>query len=108
MQTKFIEDFQGNKIYPGDTIVYAAMSGRSCQLTEGVLLGLLIKESPYSERKVLTARVQPTGRNSRWRQHYSNYDWKNKTQGELPKPVTLQITENMLKVRDGNEVGINA
>lgn len=37
-------DLRGNTIKPGDTVVYAALSGRSCQLCEATVLDVAVKE----------------------------------------------------------------
>lgn len=44
-------DFRGNVIVEGDTIVYAALSGRSCQLVEAVVHGIVVKSRQVEKRE---------------------------------------------------------
>lgn len=88
----------GQTISIGDTIVYPQLSGRSCQMTEGVVLSFRLKSEedhhrPTEERaqdywdahilptlgQPMKMRVQPTDRSSRWGRF---------SRGE-PKPVNL-------------------
>ena len=42
-------DFRGNTFTIGDTVVYPRMSGRSCELQEGIVLAM----KPYTEEKFI-------------------------------------------------------
>jgi hypothetical protein len=69
-------DWRGNEYDTGSLIVYPAMSGRSCEIVEAVVVevyGVVRNEKTYGQRraadgeqpKSIRARVQPTGRGSR-------------------------------------------
>lgn len=91
-------DFRGNVIREGDTVVRAALSGRSCQLDECTVVGIASKDHlerrwhwvwdsiTYAElqddpnRRVVDdppeivqhykVQIIPTGRRARWDQHW--------------------------------------
>lgn len=69
-QTEYT-DFLGQAVHEGDTVIYAALSGRSCQLVEATVIGIANKskqvqiETQYDWK----IQLQPTGRSGRWRQH---------------------------------------
>lgn len=44
-------DLRGNVIVPGNTIVYAALSGRSCQLCEATVLDIAVKDRVVHHRE---------------------------------------------------------
>jgi len=70
----YLTDWRGNECRVGDLIVYPSMSGRSCEIVEGVVTriyeaqrewygfqGIRPENDPWYPR----VRVQPTGRGSR-------------------------------------------
>lgn len=89
----------------GDTVVYPAMSGRSAQLSSGVVeeINPNRKADPLTPEELMkiqargrvgepySLKIQPTGMDSRWTQHYSQ-TWNSKTssyQQVKPRAVTL-------------------
>ena len=58
------DDYLGRTIRVGDTVSYAALSGRSAQQVEATVLD--IYEAANGDVKF---QLQPTGRYSRWKQH---------------------------------------
>ena len=108
----WVRNWLDQAIWVGDTIIYPAMGGRSCQMTEGVVLKIKVMteeeakakfgtRSRYSQEELryftedvplekwehhigeaVGMTVKPTGRNSRWTQHWSSRE------GEA-KPVHL-------------------
>lgn len=102
-----VTDFRGNTFTVGDTVLYPRMSGRSCELQEGVVVELKPFEDfryfdnpkwgeegePRWVREDFTnhkVRIQPT-RSSRF--HRTGTDWR----GEAVKPVWIQLGENVVR-----------
>lgn len=83
-------DFRGNTYRVGDTVVYAGMSGRSAQLIEATVLEIQLVDNTWSQAGDFVQprlKLQPTGRYSRWEQHYT-YDY-NKQATVAAKPVLV-------------------
>ena len=95
-------DFLGNPIEVGATVVYPAMSGRSCQLAVAEVLDFTARTTAeYEEAKakrgeswadsyarageLTRVRLIPTGKTSRYRQHYS---------AKFGKPKIVTLTAN--------------
>lgn len=88
-------DFRGNVITIGDLVLYAALSGRSCQLVEATVLGILDKgpkQYGYGQQtsNEIKFQLMPTGRSSRWKQHWTA------TADEGQRPVWV-MAENIVK-----------
>jgi hypothetical protein len=87
------KDFLGNEIRVGSRVVYPVMSGRSAQMTEGVVeainpptSGTTYFRGSIADRIDAPDRIKimPTGRSARWNQYYSG------THGaKIQKAVTL-------------------
>lgn len=82
-----VKDFLGNPLVEGCTVVYPATSGRSCQMVEATLLSIEVRSQEehealaerYTEEwadnyrpagEPTKAKLMPTGRGSRWKQHW--------------------------------------
>lgn len=66
-------DYRGNLLRAGDTVSYAALSGRSAQQVEAVILEIQ-NVTPEYGKPALRMKLLPTGRSSRWNQHWSAKD----------------------------------
>lgn len=80
------KDMFGTPLEVGSRVIYPVLSGRSCQLTEGMVVEINppTRGSDYPAHRLDAPRrlkVLPTGRSSRWEQH-GRY-------GTDIKPVTL-------------------
>lgn len=140
------QNFLGQTIEVGDTVVYPAMSGRSTQLSEGVVLAIRGRTEEAAERgfkrgrrkvegadrvevhtyhdgtkwtrtvwdyedydkpreewehrihEPVRLKIKPTGRDSRWRQHWSYADQEPNTRAQTlsanaPSVVLVQKGE---------------
>ncbi len=65
---EYITDFRGNNISVGDTVVYAAGSGRSITMIEATVLELYYVDLDREKNPNVRAKVAPLG-SSRWEQH---------------------------------------
>lgn len=80
------KDMFGTPLEVGSRVIYPVLSGRSCQITEGMIVEINPPtrgtDSPASRLDApKRLKVMPTGRSSRWEQH-GRY-------GTDIKPVTL-------------------
>jgi hypothetical protein len=119
-----LTDWRGNPYAIGTLIFYPRMSGRSCEIQEGIVLDIwdVVRDrskfawirfdasnpSHQDTERVTRIKVQPTGRSSR-DFYRSNHQVKRDEHGEVvldengrsvwekteAKPVTLLITEDV-------------
>jgi len=85
---EYDSNFLGQMICEGDLVVYPGGGGRSVQMIEGEVLSMEVMSneewdalSEWHQRQahpgqLMSITLQPTGRTSRWKQHYSAKDEK--------------------------------
>lgn len=101
-------DFLGTELKVGSRVVYPAGSGRSVQMCEGTVLSFEVVSigrhaaavekggQAWADRNwpvgvPIKMQVRPSGRSSRWQQHYAGLEFNRETgewEGE-PRPVKL-------------------
>lgn len=82
------DDYLGRTIRVGDTVSYAALSGRSAQQVEAIVLDIFEHFPSYGDPEI-KMQVQPTGRTSRWQQHWGK-KWDGITWADVGiKPVRI-------------------
>lgn len=113
-----VTDFLGTELKVGSRVVYpAGGKSRSVQMVEGTVLEFEVCSAEnyakavkkggqaWADRyhplgELAKMKVLPTGRTSRWRQHYGNLQYNRETreyEGEL-RPVTLTINARSVVV----------
>lgn len=116
-----LTDWRGNEYGVGDTVLYARMSGRSCEISEATVVDIWEaypdynlrrgwwvrlqegQQPPEGKRTETRVKVQPNGRGSR-NFYRTDYDYVKNAEGDYErvetgiKPVTLNIIANITAV----------
>lgn len=111
-----LQDWRGNTYGVGDLIVYPRASGRSVEMSDGVVEAIFEvfydtdsygwkrvegANVPEDARRAMRVRVKPTGLGSRgfWRGDWRTYKAEREGTGKADvKPVTLINVENITAI----------
>jgi uncharacterized Zn ribbon protein len=85
-----VVDILGNELELGDHVVWPTVVGRSAEIAHGTILEIRYSTGTDARWYPIKVKIQPAA-DSRWHGRWNRDD-------ELPKPVTLSKSENVVRV----------